>query len=627
MAIKDLFKKKEKETETEETTFEKKGIGVDEIKKARQTLYKYKSGKASIDSRCIENEKWWKLRQNIGRTDDANGMPVHSAWLWNTIVSKHADATSAYPEANFLPRAMDDKEEAERLTKIMPVVIERNNFENIYSDIQWAKLKQGTGIYGVFWDASLNNGLGDIHIKKQDILSIFYEPGVTDIQDSRNIFTEKLVDIDLVEEQYPEIKGKIKSANKVSNTYVYDDTVDTTGKCAVIDWYYKKQGILHYAKFVDDNLLFATENEPENYPNGWYEHGLYPFIFDNLFDVEGTPCGYGYIDIFKNTQEQIDRLSQASLRNALMAATPRYFIRSDGSVNEDEFANWTKPFVHTDGNLGDDSIRPIQSQLLNGNYLSLIDSKIAELKEASGNRDVSNGGSTSGVTAASAIAAMQEASGKLSRDSSRASYNAFTLVMEQCIALMRQFYDVPRQFRILGDDGQNEYIMFGNEGLKEQPQGSVMGADMGYRLPVFDIEVSAQRQTQYNKTSQNELALQLYQLGFFNPQMADQAKTTLEIMDFSHKDDIIQKIDETATMEGKLLRLGQLAMTMAQEYAPGFMPQIAEFLGLGVEGSQPAMSGSAEMPQDIEATEGLQKRNNIVENAREQAQERAMPEQ
>ena len=97
----------------------------------------------------------------------------------------------------------------------------------------------------------------------------------------------------------------------------------------------------------------------------------------------------------------------------LAAATPRFFIRADGAVNESEYADWTKPFVHTNGNLGSDSIAPIHTAGLDSVYVAILQSKIAEMKETAGNRDVANGGTASGVTAATAIAALQEAGGKL----------------------------------------------------------------------------------------------------------------------------------------------------------------------------------------------------------------------
>ena len=335
--------------------------------------------------------------------------------------------------------------------------------------------------------------------------------------------------------------------------YLYDDAVDTTDKSIVVDWYYKKRmsngrNVLHYCKFVGDTVLYASENDPALKERGWYDHGRYPFEFDPLFPVEGSPCGIGYIDIAKDAQEYIDRGNQAILKNMLVNARPRFFVRKDGAVNIEEFADLNNDFVHVDGNLGDDTIRPIAFSSLSDVYVSVINNKIDELKEVTGNRDISTGGTTSGVTAASAIAAMQEAGSKLSRDNIKASYRVYRKIALDVIELIRQFYDVPRYFRVLGEGGAMDFISYSNKNIALQEQGSDFGVEMGQRFPLFDVELTAQKASPYSKLSQNELALEFFSRGFFNPMMAQQALLCLDIMDFDRKDIIMQKIAQNAMM-------------------------------------------------------------------------------
>ncbi len=526
-------------------------IGKDEINKARQTLMRYKSDKTNLERKIVANEQWWKLRHWEQMRSESKEYKPASAWLWNVIVSKHADTMDNFPEPNLLPRCEDDRDEARKLSSIIPMILEQNDFEKVYSELQWYKLKQGTGVYGIFWDTKKHGGLGDISIKKIDVLSLFWESGINDIQDSRNLFYVTLRDREDLCNAYPQLRDKKMGESMDIAKYHYDDNVETSGKVAIIDWYYRKNGVLHYCKFTGDEVLFATENLPEEYPNGWYDHGLYPFVFDTLFSIEGTPCGYGYIDIGKDAQTQIDLLNHSIINNAMISSKPRFFIRGDGAVNEEEFADWTKDFVHTNGNLGKDSILQIDVNPVNPLYVTLLNNKIDELKETSGNRDSTNGGTASGVTAASAIAAMQEAGGKISRDSTRASYAAYRQVISQCIELIRQFYDIPRQFRITGDMGRIVFTSYSNAGLCPGHQGSDFGVDMGYRTPVFDIEISAQRSNPYSKMSQNELALQFYKSGLFDPARADMALACLEMMDFDRKEFIMQRISENAVNHDK----------------------------------------------------------------------------
>lgn len=127
---------------------------------------------------------------------------------------------------------------------------------------------------------------------------LFWEPGVTDIQKSRNLFIIDLVDEDLLEQQYPDLKGKLKGNAIDVKQYVYDDTVDTSGKSVVVDWYYKVKSpsgktLLHYVKFVGDQLLYASENDPSYRERGFYDHGKYPVVLDVMFPEKGTPVGFG----------------------------------------------------------------------------------------------------------------------------------------------------------------------------------------------------------------------------------------------------------------------------------------------------------------------------------------------
>ena len=68
-----------------------------------------------------------------------------------------------------------------------------------------------------------------------------------------------------------------------------------------------------------------------------------------------------------------------------------------------------------------------------------------------------------------------------------------------------------------------------------------------YRLPVFDIRVVPQKRSAYTKMAMNDLALQLFSLGFFRADMADQALRCLTVMDFDGKD-ALRRVIEASQM-------------------------------------------------------------------------------
>ena len=549
---------------------DKPPIGAEEVARAEQILQKYKVGKAALDQRLVDNELWfrmghWKNYQN----PMMEGKPQPSSgWLFNSIANKHADAMDNYPAPNVLPRAPDDEQTARVLSSVLPVVLEQADYEQVYSDTWWRKLKQGTGVKGVFWDPEQRGGVGEITVRPMNLLMLYWEPGVDDIQASPNFFSLSLEDTDQLTERWPQLEGHSTSALEVPH-YLHDGGLDTNGKSVVVDWYYKKRNaegrrVLHYCKFCNGVVLYASENDPEYAGRGFYDHGQYPFVFDPLFVEEDSPAGFGYIDVMKECQTAIDRMNHAMDENVLLSSKQRYVLSDAAGVNEEELADFSRDIVHVVGRLGDDSFRPLQTTGLQGNSLSYRNSRIEELKEISGNRDMTQGGTAGGVTAASAIAALQEAGSKLSRDMLKSAYRAFAKECYLIMDLMRQFYDEERVFRIIGETGRNEFVHFSGAALRAQALPGVGGVELGSREPVFDIVVSAEKKSTFSRLSQNETAKECYQLGFFAPRNADAALAALEMMDFEGIEKVRQRVRQNGTLAQRLEQLQSQLVQLKQ---------------------------------------------------------------
>ena len=406
---------------------------------------------------------------------------------------------------------------------------------------------------------------GDIAIKSMDLLMLYWEPGVTDIQDSPNLFSLALANNDQLAAQWPQLEGHT-GGSLTTSKYIHDESIDTSDKSVVVDWYYKKavgegRTVLHYCKFCNGVVLYASENDPEYAERGFYDHGKYPFVFDPLFVEEDSPAGFGYIDVMKDTATSIDEMNAAMDENIKMAAKTRYLVSDTAGVNEEELADLSKDIVHTVGRVNEESFSPLQTPVLSGNCISYRDARVAELKEISGNRDVSQGGTTSGLTAASAIAALQEAGSKLSRDMLKSTYRAFTKECYLVLNLMRQFYDEERVYRITGLSGGTEYVEFSGQMLRAKPPEVVGGVELGAHEPVFDITVSAARKSTFSRLSQNETAKECYQMGLFAPANADAALAVLDMMDFEG----IEKVRERVQQNGTLYQQLQQAMEQLQK--------------------------------------------------------------
>lgn len=217
-------------------------IGPEEVAEAAAILQKYKAGKAALDKRLVDNELWfrmghWKNYQN----PMMEGKPqTSSGWLFNSIANKHADAMDNYPAPNVLPRAADDEQTARVLSSILPVVLEQADYEQVYSDTWWRKLKQGTGVKGIFWDPEQHGGVGEIAIRPMNLLMLYWEPGVEDIQASPHFFSLNMENTKQLEARWPQLKGHSASVLDVPR-FIHDGGLDTSEKSVVVDWYYKSR--------------------------------------------------------------------------------------------------------------------------------------------------------------------------------------------------------------------------------------------------------------------------------------------------------------------------------------------------------------------------------------------------
>lgn len=493
----------------------------------------YKEHKQQLDRRIIENNRWYKSRYDS--SFEADVPEPTTPYLFNVIANKHADAMDNYPEPNILEREERDSAAAEKLTKILPMQLDLCDFRKTYSRAWWYKLKNGASCYGVFYNPK--HGSGDIDIKRIDLLNLFWEPGIIDIQDSRFVFLTALIDNQDLKAAYPHLADRF-TGDSAMEILTYDDMQNTASrdalrdKTVVVDCYYKRvvDGVrtVELIKFFDGTILEASEDMGDR---GIYDHGMYPFVLDVLYPDEDSPVGFGFVDIVKNPQMYIDKLDSLISRNALISGKTRFMVKDNGGINEYELSDLTRDIIHVAGSVGEENIRELQAKPMHSFIIQHRQNKILELKEIAGNRDFQQGDTHGGVTAYSAIVALQQAGEKLARDMLVTGYDAFKDVVYFCIELMRQFYKSPHSYRISDDDGKKQYIRFSCDDMGDE-----------YHRAEFDISVSAEKNNPYNRIAHNQTMTELWQMGVFEPARADSSILMLEAMHLDGKEKIIEDL-------------------------------------------------------------------------------------
>ena len=617
-------------------------IGKDDIEQARNRLELFKAAKQKLNNVIKFNEKWYRQRhmeyiKSGGRLSET-GMegdtvphykqgemvePV-SAWLFTAIQNFHADYCDNYPRCNILPREKSDEEEAEKLTRIIPSLLDRIGFEDVYSRSGWTKAIQGWSVYSVVWDKDANSGKGDVSIKKVKLLNLYWDMEVDDLNASSDVFYLHEMYRDELVREYPGFERDIIA---MDGDYERHDEAETSGaqtKVTVVDWYYKKRNkegkrILHLCQFVGNVILYATENEKEFADRGLYEHGKYPFVVDVLYPMEDALYGFGKVAVGSSKQGYIDILSQSIMKNALWSSVPRYFAKRGHGFNMNDFLDLDKKVIEVEGD-PNEYLMLVDVKPIDGNAIALQERLVEELRETTNMRDVATGSTTGGVTAASGIAALQEAAGKTSRDSNRTSFRAFRDLVYLVIELIRQFYTEEHFFRVINEEnGEAVYLGVDNENLKREG-GSAL----------FDLEITTEKNSSYTRMAQNELMLSFFNAGFFDPKMADQASACLRLMDFEGKEELIRMVGENDQRQELMEAILNQMLVMAQSYdkmaascgiesnqTENVQAMMQQVLASGMYGREEPYSSASVNPPSGESS--------VTKKAREEAASAASP--
>ena len=177
-----------------------------------------------------------------------------------------------------------------------------------------------------------------------------------------------------------------------------------------------------------------------------------------------------------------------------------------------------------------------------------------------------------------------------------ASYRTHVKINSMCIELMRQFYDETRSFRVTGTvPGSYRFQDFNNAAIQDQPiPPAYPGQEKIYRRPVFDVKIKAQKKNPFSRMEQNERAKELYGLGFFNPERAQEALGALEMMEFEGIDKVREQVQQGQT----LLNICQQMSQQMDQMALLLQALTGKNMGIGAPasdggGPSPAPGGSS----------------------------------
>lgn len=501
------------------------------IAEALKAYKTYKSDREPLISRIRDNEGFYRMSYERLLSGINDTMACDTPFVFAAIENCRADAIDNYPMANIIEREAAGSEVAELLRKVIEAQLEISDFKSVYKENIRNKLKYGTAIYGVFYDEKSKN----IDLRAIDILDVYVDMHIPDIEDSAFVFINAAVENDTLCERYPDFCDLFSGDAQVETL---GDTYSLKDRTIVTDCYYKlSDGTVHMMKLCRDTVLEATE-DMAGYERGIYIHGHYPVIFDVMYPCDNSPFGFGMIDIGKSTQVEINKLDNAICENIICGAKPRYLVKRNGGISEEEFCDFAKSLVHYEGDT--DSIRAISHNALSESILTHRERKKEELKEILANRDFQQGATMGGVTAASAIETLRQSGEKRSRAIIADTYDTYRAIVYMVMELMRQFFVTPRMYRVSDAMGKKTFESFSRDMMYK-----------GGEALEFDIDVTIQRENPYSRESINKTVMELWHAGMLNGENVNAAVIAIKNMQFDGKEKLIADLQELYKKENE----------------------------------------------------------------------------
>lgn len=524
--------------------------------------------------------------------------------LKSTFNNCVADQMDNMPEALMIPETKEMSAVAEDLTDIVRFVLDKNNYESLHRRRIEDCFCTGTAVTQIAWDEQMDNGNGNVAIFRWAIENFLWDPMADNIQDARAIFKVSWHPKSWYEEHYPDkvddmgsddsVYGELGLPEAQKNMSVGEDEE----RILMLEYWYrkydakKKRHTINVAYMAGSVLLESCEDV--------YKHGMYPFVLDVYTPIEGLPVGEGLIQEFVPMMRYVNRYADYIDMNLRMSSKGRLLVNRSAGIDKDALLDWETDVVEGD-RIDASALTWMQNQPFTGAVTQQMMQLQTDIKQDSGQNQFSRGETAGGVTAASAISALQEAGGKITRLRTNVFNQGFQSIVEQIIWLISQFYDNKRTVLVTG-----RTPFEGERAVDASPShlfGKVKNAN-----PCYTVQVQVQRRNPLRQQAQNELFMQAYsmaaQAGAHFPLSA-----LFELLHVDGKERILPVLRETEMFQQQMQQLAaQNEQLIAenqqlQQGVANLQSVVDQISGGSAEpqlGGEPPVSGEGGIPMMLE---------------------------
>ena len=545
------------------------------------------------------HEKWRKFEDYYRaahwkdkKIDPKRVKPVVN-YVFTTVESLMPYLTTNVPDPIVLPVQPEDEEVAKDLTKIVKIILDKNNISQALQLGERARLKFGTAIWKVYFDPTKLNGLGDVAFEVVDPVNFFIDPNeVNDLQNADYVMTATRRSLEYVRRRYPDKANEIVPDSHFTDIAVYGDETDLDPRNTQVTL------IEYWRKDPQDGLvrIVVAGETLLRYDTHFYMHGKYPFVRVVNYPVQKSFWGMSETEQLLELQDILNKLIQIVIENVALANGQLIIDKqASGIENIRDVANqlWKPGLVIPTNDVN--AIKKLDGVVAPAWVINLIQLIQKDIEMVTGVSPLYLGQAPGSVTAASGILALQEQATARVRLKLQEQANLIKELTQFIIAYAVEFYTEDRYFRYLDENRQVSWIQMNRDDLaKVDEAGNLV-------IPEFDVQVAVGFDTPMSRAYIEQMAMQLYQMGIID------AMEVMKTMNFPYKEEILQRLEEKAELAGQL---GGLPEGMT---SPSLQADFARLTAL--ENRRPTLPG------------GMNAKNtNSRQDAREQL-ERMAPEE
>lgn len=478
--------------------------------------------------------------------------------IFSTVENLKADILQEFPEAIFKARTTEDFNTAEIMTQVYRAVLKECDYKTEFSKCIHDLLVNCFCVQEAVWDNDAAGGMGDLVLRHWSPRNFMCDPLSEDLQEGRACFKFTKVTMEWARTHYPDKWEEMKAdadAMIQQRANVRHDDIDNKlfddQSCMLLEYWYRdydpdaRKYSVHMVTCCGGKIV---ENSKEKFPKGIYAHGQYPFNILSMYPVSGSPVGFCIVDVLKKPQAHANKLEQITFRN-IYAASQIKVKALAGLYNREDLLDWTNPIIEMQQQ---GAVESFQVPALPAYVPQITQLTHEGMKENSGQNQFGRGETAHGVTAATAIMALQKAAGKRSMLIIDNVYKWFERATRQAIETIREFYKTDRYFMISGENGTQSIGTINGELMIAERDGKKVPID-------FALDINPQAQNPYNTLVMNEFAVQLMQAGAISPYAG------ISMMDFADKQHILSLVQEKENYEQNMAQMQQVIQQLQQQ--------------------------------------------------------------